>query len=315
MLCPLCQRPCRRFGYNRNGSQRHRCGDCRHTFTDATTRPVDRRRLDPGKAVLALRHLLEGSSIRSTERLVEVHRDTIMHAMVEAGQNCERFLERTMRRVDVEDVQADEIWGFVGCKERTRERRGYGEEVGDAWCFVAIERTSKLVIAWHLGKRTPDDTLAFAEKLRDATRGRFQLSTDGYRPYRTAIPTAFGLTVDFAQLVKVYGTPPEGPQTRYSPSEVVDTYTVVLLGRPAEERICTSHAERANLTIRMTLRRMTRLTNAHSKKWENHGAAFALYFGFYNFCRVHSTIKTTPAVAAGLADRPWTVAELLERAA
>jgi transposase-like protein/IS1 family transposase len=327
VFCPTCQSSCRRFGRNRNGSQRYRCDTCSRTFTDEGTRPRDRRQLSPAKAILALRHLLEGSSIRSTERLVEVHRDTIMHVMVRAGRACERFLERTMRRVDVADVQADEIWGFVGCKERTRERRGYGPEVGDAWCFVALERASKLVLTWHLGKRSPDDTLEFADKLRRATHGRFQLSTDGFRPYRTAIREAFGPTVDYAQLVKVYSTPREdGPQARYSPGEVVETYAVVIIGRPDQDRICTSHAERANLTIRMTIRRMTRLTNAHSKKWANHGAAFGLYFAFYNFCRPHQTlteatwtgdgppVKTTPAMAAGLTDHVWTVAELLQNA-
>jgi transposase-like protein len=237
VFCPICQDPARRFGRNRNGSQRYRCDACARTFTDEATRPADRRRLDPRRAILALRHLLEGSSIRSTERLVEVHRDTIMRTMVEAGQRCERFLERTVRLLDVQDVQADEVWGFVGCKEKTRERRGYGEEFGDAWCFVALERASRLVLAWHLGKRTPADTLEFADKLRHATRGRFQLSTDGFRPYRTAIPEAFGPTVDYAQLVKVYATPrEEGPQTRYSPGEVIDTYTVVLLNRSTGQR-------------------------------------------------------------------------------
>jgi IS1 family transposase len=219
------------------------------------------------------------------------------------------------------------MWGFVSCKERTRERRGYGDEKGDAWCFVAIERQNKMVLAWHLGKRTPEDTLAFADKLRHATRGRFQLTTDGFRPYRTAIPEAFGRTVDFAQLIKVYHTPqPEGGETRYSPGEVVDSYSVIAIGAPDEALICTSHAERQNLTMRMTIRRLTRLTNAHSKKWENHGAALALYFAYYNYCRPHTTLtemtweegrtmrKTTPAMAAGLADHVRSVTELLGRA-
>jgi transposase-like protein len=233
MLCPTCQGTTRRFGRNRNGSQRYRCDDCAATFTDEATRPADRRKLDTRRTSLALRHILEGCSIRSSERLVGVHRDTIMHAMVEAGPSCERYLERVVRLLHVSDVHADEIWGFVGCKEKTRERRGYGDEVGDAWCFVAMERTNKLVLAWHLGKRTPTDTLEFADKLRHATSGRFQLSTDGFKPYRTAVPEAFGDTVDFAQLVKVYSTPSEeGPQTRYSPGDVVETYTVVLLGNP-----------------------------------------------------------------------------------
>jgi transposase-like protein/IS1 family transposase len=320
MFCPTCQNPARRFGFNRNGSQRYRCAEC-GTFTDADTRPTDRRRLAPEKAVLRLRMLLEGVSVRSVERLTEVHRDTILHTMVEAGKNCQRFLETAIHRIHVEDVQADEIWGFVGCKERRKQQQGYGEEVGDAWCFVAIERGNKMVLAWHLGKRTPQDTAAFAAKLSDATRGRFQLSTDGYTPYRTAIPLVFGQNIDFAQLVKVYATPSqEGGQTRYSPGEVVDSYPVICMGEPDEGRICTSHAERANLTIRMTVRRMTRLTNAHSKKWDNHEAAMALYFAYYNYCRSHMTLnermgyKCSPAMAAGLASHVWTVAELLSAA-
>ena len=312
MECPLCESQMRRFGHNRNGSQRHRCDVCRRTFTDEQTRPMDRRRLDMDKAVLALRHLLEGNSVRSTERLVEVHRDTILSVMVEAGENCQRFLESVVHRGPVDDVQADEIWSFVRCKEKTKQRNGYSEDMGDAWCFAAIERTSKMILAWHLGKRTPEDTLEFSEKLRRATSGRFQLSTDGYGPYRTEIPFVFGPTIDFAQLIKIYGdTTDEG---RYSPGQVIDAYPVICTGQPDEERICTSHAERANLTMRMTLRRLTRLTNAHSKKWENHEAALALYFAFYNFCRVHSTIKSTPAVAAGLTDHTWSVKELLETA-
>ncbi|MEO2088516.1 MAG: IS1 family transposase [Gemmataceae bacterium] len=258
--------------------------------------------------------LLEGNSIRSTERLTGVHRDTIMTALVDAGERCEAFLTRTVRDVPVNDVQADEIWGFVGCKERTRQRNGYGEEVGDAWCFVAIERDTKIILAWHLDKRTPEATAAFSVRLREATSGRFQLSTDGFRPYRTAVPSVFGHAIDFAQLVKTYGTSNEdGPAARYSPGEVVSTHTVLLTGTPDNDRVCTSHAERSNLSIRMAVRRMTRLTNAHSKKWENHRAALGLYFAHYSFCRVHSTLRTTPAVASGLADRVWSVAELLER--
>jgi transposase-like protein len=258
MLCPFCGDPTRRFGRNRNGSQRYRCNACNRTFTDEATRPADRRRLAQDKLILALRHLLEGSSVRSTERLVGVHRDTILNAMVEAGEKCAGFLDRTVRTLHVEDVQADEIWGFVGCKEKTRERRGYGEEMGDAWCFVAIERTNKMVLAWHLGKRTPVDTLYFSAKLGAATSGRFQLTTDGFRPYLTAVPMVFDSRIDYAQLVKVYATPSqEGGQARYSPGEVIDAYPVICIGNPDEARICTSHAERANLTMRMTIRRLT----------------------------------------------------------
>lgn len=272
---------------------------------------------------MVLRMLLEGVSVRSTERLTRTHRDTILATMVEAGENCQRFHEAAIHRVTVEDVQADEIWGFVGCKEKIRQRRGYGLEVGDAWCFVAIERTTKLVLAWHLGKRTPQDTKVSAEKLNNATRGRFQLSTDGFTPYRTAIPQAFGPTIDFAQPGQGVRHAAAGrrPADAVLAGEVIDAIPLIQMGRPDVDRICTSHAERSNLTIRMTVRRMTRLTNAHSKKWVNHEAAMTLYFAYYNYCRSHMTLteeagrKTTPAMAAGLADHVWSVAELLEKAA
>jgi len=145
---------------------------------------------------------MEGCSVRSTERLTGVHRDTIIDLLVEAGERCGPFLSRIVRDVQATDVQADEIWGFVGCKERTRVQEGYSEAVGDAWCYVAIERNCKLVLTWHLDKRTPQATQAFAGKLREATSGRFQLSTDGFTPYQTAIPSTFGNDLDFATLVK-----------------------------------------------------------------------------------------------------------------
>ena len=319
MLCPHCGCSTRRFGFNRNGSQRYRCGVCSVTFTDGDTRPPDRRRLSFDRAVFCLRMLLEGTSIRSVERLTGVNRNTLMSTLVDAGERCQRFLEQKVCGVSVEDVQADEIWAFVGCKEKTRERNNYAEVFGDAYCFTAIERDTKLMIAWHLGKRSPQDTLLFAEKLSRATNGRFQLTTDGFTPYRTAIPNVLGARVDFAQLVKVYGFP-KGDERRYSPPEVVSAIPTPRTGNPVAERICTSHIERSNLTIRMTVRRLTRLTNAFSKKWENHEAALALFFAFYNFCRPHMTLteemgyKCTPAMRSGLADQVWSVDVLLERA-
>jgi transposase-like protein/IS1 family transposase len=278
MNCPTCQNESRRFGKNRNGTQRYQCPSCRRTFTPTEDRPLGAMRLPAQKAVMCLRMLLEGTSIRSVERLTGVNRNTIMGLSVLIGERCKRFFEDTARRLPVEDVQADEIWGFVGCKEKTRQRKGYAETFGDAYCFVALERHTKMVIAWHLGKRSPDDTLEFAEKLRRATSGRFQLTTDGYTPYRAAVPFVFGPRIDFAQLVKVYGTaqPQESSQARYSPGEVVDTYPVHCCGSPDPDAICTSHVERSNLSIRMAVRRMTRLTNAFSKKWENHSGTGAI---------------------------------------
>jgi transposase-like protein/IS1 family transposase len=314
MQCPLCQAETRRFGRNRNGSQRYRCDACRRTFTDESTRPTDRRCLDQAKLILCLRMLLEGNSIRSVERLTCVHRDTIIAAMVAAGQRCQAFMETAIHGVQVNDVEADEIWGFIGCKERTREIRGHGQDKGDAYCFTAIERTSKLILTFHLGKRCPEDTMIFANKLWHATSGKFQLTTDGFTPYLTAVPFVFGRQLDFATLVKVYGTPTEEDSRRYSPGRITDVVPTPRTGNPDPDRICTSFVERSNLTIRMSIRRMTRLTNGFSKKWDNHEAALSLFFAYYNFCRVHSTIKTTPAAEAGLTDHVWSVQELLEKA-
>jgi IS1 family transposase/transposase-like protein len=313
MLCQTCQSHCRRFGKNRNGSQRFRCDVCSRTFTDAVTRPVDRRCLNQEKAVLCLRMLLEGNSIRSIERLTGVHRDTIIDTMVVAGENCKRLLERNQTALTVENVEVDEVWGFVGMKEKTRERYNRPDDKGDAYCFTAIEHTNKMIICWHLGKRTSEHAHLFAEKLRQATSGRFQLSTDGYKPYQTAIPRHFGNEVDFATLVKVYGESED--QRRYSPPTVTDVVMTSRLGNPDMEKVCTSIIERHNLTLRMSIRRLTRLTNAHSKKWENHEAALALFIAYYNYARVHSTLKCTPAVKAGLTDRTWSVQELLAKAA
>jgi IS1 family transposase len=314
----------RRFGKNRNGSQRFRCDACRKTVTDETTRPRDDRRVEQMRMMLCLRMLLEGNSVRAIERITGVHRDTIIDAMVVLGAKCKRLLQTRLHRVPVENVQADEVWGFVGMKEKTRMRLNRPEgDYGDAYCFTAIERTTKLLIAWHVGKRSPEDTLEFAENLRRATTGYFQLTTDGYTPYRTMVPFVFGPRLDFAQLVKEYRSTTE-EERRYSPAEVVSIKVCIRTGSPDKDEICTSHVERHNRTIRMQIRRMTRLTDAHSKKWENHEAALALFFAYYNFCRVHLTLaerakkeghgNVTPAMAAGLTDEPWSVQRLIAEA-
>lgn len=314
MRCPSCQSEARKFGKNRNGSQRYQCLTCKSTFTPVDDRPLGAMRLEPAKAIMCLRMLLEGTSIRATERLTGVNRNTIMSLLVTIGSRCKRFLENRVKDVEVSDVQADEIWGFVGMKEKTRIRRGLAEDgIGDVWCFVAMERTTKLILTHHVGKRTPTDTAVFADNLYFATRGRFQLTTDGYTPYRAVVPAILGSRADFATLVKVYN---HGDTDRgYSPGEVIGTIETPCCGNPDHDRICTSHVERSNKTLRMQIRRLTRLTDAHSKKWENHEYAMALFVAFYNFSRVHSTIKTTPAVKAGLTDHVWSMGELLRRIA
>jgi IS1 family transposase len=218
------------------------------------------------------------------------------------------LLEEKIHAVPVKDVQCDELWGFVGCKQK----RNINDDprLGDAYCFVAMERNTKLILSWHLGRRTARDTVAFTEKINEATVGQFQITTDGFRPYVDAVQYSLGTRVDFAQLVKVYGASGEG-EHRYSPAEVVDSVPVPQCGNPDPRKICTSHIENQNLQIRMSMRRFTRLTNAFSKKWENLKAAFAVWFAFYNFCRVHGTLRVTPGMEAGITDHVWTLGELL----
>jgi IS1 family transposase len=234
-----------------------------------------------------------------------------MRVLVLAGAKCENASDEIIRNVPVRDVEADEIWSFIGKKEK-QVKADDDPTFGDAYTFVGIERTTKLVLAWHLGRRTTRDTEAFIEKVNEATAGEFQITTDGFKAYVDAVHMSLGTRVDFAQLIKVYAASPEG-EHRYSPSEVVSTEVVPVLGRPNPDKICTSHVERQNLTMRMQIRRFTRLTNAFSKKWENHYAALALYFAYYNFVRIHQTLRVTPAMESGLTDHVWTLKELLDK--
>jgi IS1 family transposase len=262
------------------------------------------------KALLALQLLIEGTSVRSAERITGLHRDTILRLLVMAGEKCERLMARKIINVPVKDVQCDEIWGYVAKKEKRVEPED-DPNLGDAYTFVAIERHTKLVLNFALGKRDQATTNIFIEGLRHATASQdFQVTTDGFAPYRSAIDATLSDRVDFAQLIKVYRAVPEG-ERRYSPAEVVDTEVVPVVGNPSPERVCTSHVERQNLTMRMQMRRLTRLTNGFSKKWENLWAALCLHFAYYSFCRIHKTLRVTPAMEAGIADHVWTISELL----
>lgn len=321
MLCPSCQHEGRKFGRDRYGNQRYQCQDCRKTFSDRPTKPLDEMRLPLDKALFCLKLLTEGNSIRATVRISGVAKDTVTSLLVAIGEKCEAFLRSKLQAVEAKDVQADEIWGFVGMKEKTAKRKQvFSDDVGDAYCFVALERTAKLVLAWHLGKRDKINTEVFVQDVRRSTRGRIQLSTDGFKPYPAAVSLAFeDQPVDYAQLVKQYATKED--EHRYSPGEVVGTEKISCCGDPDPAKICTSHVERHNLSMRMQNRRLTRLTNGFSKKWANHQAALGLYFAVYNFVRPHGTLtkdadgaRTTPAIKAGLTDHPWTLLELLQAA-
>jgi transposase-like protein/IS1 family transposase len=311
MVCHNCQTEAKKHGTSRQGTQCFRCRTCSKTFIEPQTKPLDTMRLRVDEAISVISLLVEGCSIRSIERVTGVHRDTILDLLVLTGTRCERLLENRVRNIAVKDVQADEIWGFVAMKEKTKKAKGSDNPfVGDPYCFIAIERETKLILAWHLGRRSAEDTMNFTEKLNEATQGHFQLTTDGFAPYNYAVSYSLGTRVDFAQLIKVYAGSREGEQ-RYSPAVVQGTIRQIQIGNPVHHRICTSHIERANLGVRTSMRRMTRLTNGFSRKWENLKAAYALYFAHYNFCRVHGTLRVTPAMETGITDHIWSLSELL----
>jgi len=311
MTCHNCRTECRRFGKTRKGQQRYRCCSCRKTYSDPRNEYLGGMYTAPEKVEAILTLLVEGCSIRSIQRITGADQNTIMKILVFAGERCGQLLDSKCQNVRARDVQCDEIWGFVGCKEKHNHTGN--PEFGDAYCFVAFERESKLVLTWHLGRRTTQDTEIFVEKLNGATKGKFQVTTDGFAPYFDAIHMSLGTRVDYSQLIKVYAASTD-EEHRYSPPQVVETIIKPMWGRPDADRICTSHVERQNLTMRMQVRRLTRLTNAFSKKRANLWAALALYFAWYNFCRTHRTIRCTPAMEARITDHVWTIGEMLEKA-
>lgn len=258
--------------------------------------------------------LTEGNSIRSIERMTGVHRDTIMRLGVRVGEGCSTLLDNMMRDLSCTRLELDELWAFVGKKQRHVKPTDDASHVGDAWTWVAIDATTKLVPSFITGKRDAETANAFIQDLAARLRNRVQVTTDGLRVYVAPIANAFGTTgVDYAQLHKTYEAEPTGPG-RYSPPKVTGTEKTPVFGFPIEDLVSTSFVERQNLTMRMSIRRFTRLTNAHSKKIENHVAATALHFAHYNLVRIHSTLRCTPAMSAGVTSHVWTLDELLDGA-
>ena len=256
--------------------------------------------------------LVEGNSIRSVERMTDTHRDTVMRLMVEVGTGCEKIMDETMRDLTSTRIQCDEIWSYVGKKQRQVTKDDDRSRVGDQWTFVAIDPDTKLIPSYLVGKRSKANAVAFMTDLSERLMNRVQISTDALSSYVDAVEHAFGADVDYGQAVKFYEAEPIGPG-RYSPPKVVRAERTVIAGSPDRKHISTSLIERQNLTMRMSMRRFTRLTNGFSKKVENHRAAVALHFAHYNLVRLHKTIRCTPAMAAGVSDRLWSVEELVER--
>ncbi len=267
--------------------------------------------LDIAKRTQVVAALVEGNSIRATVRMTGVAKNTIQKLLLELGAACSEYLDKTLVNLKCQRIQCDEIWQYVGAKQKNipvERRDGFG--IGDVWTWIAIDADSKLICSWLVGKRDAGCATAFIQDLAARLSNRVQLTTDGHKPYLTAVADGFGSEIDYAMLVKIYGNDPEG-EKRYSPAVCTGCKKETRIGDPDPKHISTSYVERQNLTMRMSMRRFTRLTNAFSKKLDNHIAAIALHCCYYNFVRIHQTLRVTPAMAAGVTDRLWSIQDLI----
>lgn len=266
------------------------------------------------KQAQVLSALVEGNSLRSVERMTGVQKKTIANLLVRVGDGCARVLDEQMRNLDCTRFELDEIWSFIRKKERHVDpEKDDPSQVGDCWVYVALDAETKLIPTYRVGKRGANETRLFVDDLASRLKHRVQISTDGLRLYVEAIEHAFGADVDYAQVVKEFEVEPIGPG-RYSPPKVSKVEKTIINGAPDKAKISTSYVERSNLTMRMRMRRFTRLTNGFSKKLENHRAAIALHLAHYNFVSIHGTLRVTPAMAAGVTNTAWSMEELLGRA-
>ncbi len=255
--------------------------------------------------------LVEGNSIRATVRLTGAAKNTVVKLLAEVGRACSIYQDRAFRGLTCKRLQCDEVWSFVGAKERNTTPETKAKGWGDVWTWTALDPETKLVPCWYVGARDAIAAYHFMHDLAGRMAGRVQITTDGHTAYVSAVENAFGGDgVDYGQLVKIYG---EGPKTeaRYSPAQCMGARKAVVTGKPDYAHISTSHVERSNLTIRMHNRRFTRLTNGFSKKLENHEHMLALFFMYYNFCRIHQSLRITPAMEAGIADHVWSLNEII----
>ncbi len=306
----------KKHGKDRKGQQRWKCNKCGATFISDEQRPLGDMRTDMAEAVKVLAMLLEGMSIRACERLTGIKHGTICDLVLTVGGNCQRWLEATVRSVPAATIELDELWDFIRLKARTKERLPtIAEDEGSSWTWLAIDADTKLVLAHTVGLRDEGTCHRFLAQLNNATVGECQVTSDGLGLYRYGVPMHLGTRVSFAQLVKNYSN--IQTETRYSPATIISAEKTPRFGNPDEDKISTSYSERLNLSVRMHVRRFTRLTNAHSKTYEHHAAMTALFVAWYNFCRPNMALGkgVTPAMKAGLAGFRWDLEALLRAAA
>src|SRR5258708_7434685 len=264
------------------------------------------------KKIAVISALVEGCSVRSTVRMTGVSKGAVLRLLVSVGAACAKYQSDVIRNVAAKRIQIDEIWSFCYAKQKNVTPKIAEERVaGDVWTFTAIDADTKLIISWLVGRRDAGCAAEFLQDVASRLSNRIQLTTDGHKMYLTAVPDAFGSQVDYAQLVKVYGNDPVEGQKRYSPAQCLGTERIERIGSPDQAHISTSYVERQNLNMRMNMRRFTRLTNAFSKKIDNHIAMVALFHMHYNFGRVHQTLRVTPAMEAGISQHVWSIHEIV----
>jgi IS1 family transposase len=268
-------------------------------------------KLTQAKRVQIIAALVEGNSIRAICRMTGAAKGTVLKLVVDLGKACANYQDRTLRHLTCKKIQCDEIWSFCYAKEKNLPDQLKGKlGFGDVWTWTAIDADTKLIVSSLVGDRSAAYAKKFIDDLASRLAHRVQLTTDGFKAYLTAVESAFGSEVDYAMLDKIYNAPPNKGTTRYSPAECCGTKKVKMKGNPDMAQVSTSFVERQNLTMRMSMRRMTRLTNAFSKKLENQAHAVALHFMHYNFCRIHQTLRVTPAIEAGIASHVWSLEEI-----
>ncbi|CUS33507.1 IS1 family transposase [Candidatus Nitrospira nitrificans] len=268
-------------------------------------------KLTQAKRVQIIAALVEGNSVRATCRMTDVAKGTVLKLLVDLGRACARYQDEKLRNLPCKRIQCDEIWSFCYAKEKNVPEEYKGRlGFGDTWTWVGIDADTKLIVSYLVGGRSAEYAQKFIADLASRLAHRVQLTTDGHKAYLQAVEGAFGADVDYAMLEKIYAAPPREGQARYSPAECCGTRKLKIAGNPEITHVSTSYVERQNLTMRMSMRRMTRLTNAFSKKLENQAHAVALHFMHYNFCRIHQSLRVTPAMQSGIADHVWGLQEL-----